>query len=697
MGRIGVFIAEDHTLVREGTRQILEQQPDLAVVGEADRGDLAVERIARLRPDVALLDVRLPGLNGVAATARLRSEAPAVRALLLSAYDDAEYILAALQAGAAGYLLKTVPGQELVAAVRAVHAGETVLQEAVSRALAEHWRRAGLPDGGGRLSAREREVLSLLAGGLANKEIAARLGISLRTVEGHLGNVFGKLGVGSRTEALLYALKHRLLLEGGEDPAMSIGAPALARPRWGGAPAPAPPQRDGRLRAAQALALVIVLAYGATELAGARWPLGSQDFAPIALFAIPMAYATRGLPRRPAALANAAVLALAVGTAALLRLGPERLADSAQAALVGLVAVAVGQRVQHELLVRRRAEAAGAALAASEARYRALFEQSRAPILLAGADGLVREANAAAGLLFGAAGGLAPAGRPLASLVGPDLAARLLQGRPPDEVVLPAPSREELLLRPLCAGLADADGAPLLQVVLQDITEERRERRRLDAYAASVLRGQEEERRRISQELHDEPVQALIAVCRRLDALPGRQRLPAETLAALGQARDLVEATAGGLRELAQGLRPPSLDDLGLAAALRQLAGAFERRSGVAATLAVRGEGRLPPEVELALFRIAQEALRNVERHAAARHVALTLCFEAEVTLAVADDGRGFRPETAARPGERGRLGLLGMQERAAWLGGRLDIASAPTGGTTITAHFPTPVAPNIA
>jgi DNA-binding NarL/FixJ family response regulator len=209
---IDVFIAEDHTLVREGTRQILEQQPDLHVVGEADRGDLAVERLARLHPHVAVLDFRLPVLNGVEVTARVHAAQPDVKVLLLSAYDDAEYILAALQAGAAGYLLKTVPGHELVAAIRAVYAGETVLQDAVSRVLAAHWRRASLAAGSAQLSAREREVLGLLAAGLANKEIARRLSISLRTVEGHLGNVFGKLGVGSRTEAVLYALEHRLLV-----------------------------------------------------------------------------------------------------------------------------------------------------------------------------------------------------------------------------------------------------------------------------------------------------------------------------------------------------------------------------------------------------------------------------------------------------------------------------------------------------
>jgi DNA-binding NarL/FixJ family response regulator len=215
MTAITVFIAEDHTLVREGTRQILEQQADLRVVGEAERGDDAVSQVVALRPDVALLDLRLPGLNGIAAAARIVADAPAVRVLLLSAYDDEDYVLAALRAGAAGYLLKTAPGRELVEAVRAAYAGETVLAPPLARKLAQYWQRAGRA-GSTQLSPRELEVLRLLAGGCSNKDIAATLGISLRTVEGHLGNVFAKLGVGSRTEAVLYAVQHRLLsLEGG--------------------------------------------------------------------------------------------------------------------------------------------------------------------------------------------------------------------------------------------------------------------------------------------------------------------------------------------------------------------------------------------------------------------------------------------------------------------------------------------------
>lgn len=216
MGRIDVFLAEDHTVVREGLRQILEQQPDLRVVGEADRGDAALEAIGRLRPHVALLDFRLPGLTGVEVTTRLVATWPEIKVLILSAYDDVDYVVAALQAGAAGYLLKTVHSEELVAAVRAVHAGEAALQPAVAQKLAQYWQRRGAAGAGVRLSPRELEVLHLLARGLPNKVIAQQLGIRLHTVEGHLANLFAKLGVTSRTEAVLYAVHHHLLsLDGG--------------------------------------------------------------------------------------------------------------------------------------------------------------------------------------------------------------------------------------------------------------------------------------------------------------------------------------------------------------------------------------------------------------------------------------------------------------------------------------------------
>ncbi len=144
---ITVFIADDHPLVREGTRQILEQHADLQVIGEAERGDRAVELIAQVQPHVVLLDVRLPGLSGIEASARIVRSWPEIKVLLLSAYDDEDYLLAALQAGAAGYLLKTAPSTEVIAAVRAAHRGETVLSSAVARKVAQYWQRGAPSEG----------------------------------------------------------------------------------------------------------------------------------------------------------------------------------------------------------------------------------------------------------------------------------------------------------------------------------------------------------------------------------------------------------------------------------------------------------------------------------------------------------------------------------------------------------------------
>ena len=206
------MIADDHTLVRDGIRQFLEQEPDLHVVGEAGTGDEALALCERLQPDLALLDVRLPGLSGIRVVAELRERCPGTRSLILSAFDDEEYVAAALEAGAAGYLVKTIPATELVATVRRAQAGEVVLPPALAARIAGRYRHRDQ-----RLSPREADVLRLLAEALPNKLIARRLGISERTVENHLRRVFDKLGVGSRTEAVLVAMQ-RHLVAAGEEP-----------------------------------------------------------------------------------------------------------------------------------------------------------------------------------------------------------------------------------------------------------------------------------------------------------------------------------------------------------------------------------------------------------------------------------------------------------------------------------------------
>jgi NarL family two-component system response regulator LiaR len=208
---IRILIADDHAFVREGTRRILEQEPDLEVVAEAGDGEEAISLSCDLKPDVALLDVAMPRLDGIEATRRIKALCPAVAILVLSAYDDDQFVFGLLEAGAAGYLLKNVRGQEIVDAIRAVHAGESVLHPSVARKVLNRF--AGTP-GKQRekkamdlLTEREMEVLRMVTKGSSNKEIADGLCLSVRTIQGHLANIFNKLRVSSRTEAVVYALK----------------------------------------------------------------------------------------------------------------------------------------------------------------------------------------------------------------------------------------------------------------------------------------------------------------------------------------------------------------------------------------------------------------------------------------------------------------------------------------------------------
>ena len=209
---IRVVVVDDHALHRDGTRQILDAHPDLQVVGDASSGEVALALINQLHPDVVLMDIRLPGMNGIEVTRRLTRDHPGVRVLMVSAYDEDEYVRGALEAGAAGYLSKPAPGKELVQAVRSVARGTSVLQSGLTARLL---LAARAPEhGAADLSERELAVLTLLAEGLHNREIAAQLSISTRTVDRHCDNIYAKLGVGSRTEAVVRAISTKLLSVG---------------------------------------------------------------------------------------------------------------------------------------------------------------------------------------------------------------------------------------------------------------------------------------------------------------------------------------------------------------------------------------------------------------------------------------------------------------------------------------------------
>jgi DNA-binding NarL/FixJ family response regulator len=205
-----VLLVDDHAMVRRGLREFLGLFDDIEVVGEARDGLDAVEAAARLRPDVIVMDLNLPRLDGVAATREIRAATPGVEVVALTAFVDEERVLAALEAGAAGFLLKDAEADDVAAAIRAARAGEVYLDPAVAGIVARQLRTpmaAALPVDDQGLTPRERDVLALVARGLPNREIGERLGITERTARTHVSNILAKLGLTSRTQAALYAIE----------------------------------------------------------------------------------------------------------------------------------------------------------------------------------------------------------------------------------------------------------------------------------------------------------------------------------------------------------------------------------------------------------------------------------------------------------------------------------------------------------
>lgn len=213
-GKIRVLLVDDHTILRDGIRLLLSSQEDIEVVGEAGDGEEAVAKARELKPDVILMDISLPKVNGIEATRLIKAERPESKILILTMHEDEEYVFPLLAAGASGYILKKTASSELISALRAVAEGNAFLHPAIAKTVLEKYRQGqpasagGGPDG---LTEREVEVLRLIAQGLSNREIADRLFISIKTVQAHRSNIMEKLNLHDRVELAKYALRKGLI------------------------------------------------------------------------------------------------------------------------------------------------------------------------------------------------------------------------------------------------------------------------------------------------------------------------------------------------------------------------------------------------------------------------------------------------------------------------------------------------------
>jgi NarL family two-component system response regulator LiaR len=208
--KIRVLLVDDHGVVREGLRAYLELESDIEVVGEAKDGREAVRRAQELGPDVVLMDLVMPVMDGVEATATIKQQWPSTRVIALTSFVDDERVVPAIKAGATSYLLKDVAAVDLVRAIRAAQAGQAQLHPEAARRLMQQVSTPRKPNAAAELTEREREVLRLVAQGRSNKEIARELVVSERTIKGHVSNILGKLGLQDRTQAALYAVRHGL-------------------------------------------------------------------------------------------------------------------------------------------------------------------------------------------------------------------------------------------------------------------------------------------------------------------------------------------------------------------------------------------------------------------------------------------------------------------------------------------------------
>lgn len=453
--------------------------------------------------------------------------------------------------------------------------------------------------------------------------------------------------------------------------------------------------RDRRFWIVQAMVLGVSGGHVASELLevldGPH--LEAVYFVPASLYFFPILYASLNFGREGAIPTAVWSAVLAIPNILIWHHGMERVGETAQLTMMIVLATIVAWRVDKEVAAREQAEALERARRLSELKYRGLFDGAAEPILVVNERGVVEEANAAAASLLGKTTSSLK-GRTTLDLLGQEaagvLAAALNSPRErSSELHLPRPDGSDVWLEPLSTVVPGPSGDFLAQVLLKDVTE----RRGFQHYAREVTRAQEAERQRIAQELHDVSVQSAIMICRRLDAAAEavEEGTPEDITRTIADARHTAETMADELRRFSRDLRPLILDDLGLVPALKRLLLELEDRSSLDVRFNASGPvRRLDPAIELAMFRIGQEALRNIETHAKAAHASMDIKFDdANVTLTISDDGSGFVVPRLATLISGGRLGLLGMQERARLVGGVCEIRSNPTSGTDVIVVVP--------
>jgi PAS domain S-box-containing protein len=362
--------------------------------------------------------------------------------------------------------------------------------------------------------------------------------------------------------------------------------------------------------------------------------------------------------------------------------------EAGQVGVTLAVGTVLAWRVKLEAEQRQRAESSSRELAESEEKYRSIFESAGDPILVCDSDGVIRASNDALAAMCGFSAPLS--GVHTSELFGEEGARRFLSAASSPasrlRLTLNRNDGSTIVVDAVRTFLGGDSEQATVQAIIRDVTEQEQRHQQMRAYVRAVTKAQEEERTRIARELHDDTAQALVMLGRGLDAARD-----SSSGAKLEEARTLADSILEGVRRFSRDLRPSILDDLGLLPAIEWVSAEATRRGQIRATVEVSGEPRrLSAEAELVLFRIAQEALRNAEKHGGDCAAIVSVEFaENEVVLRVSDDGKGFAPENSDHADREGKLGLLGMRERAELLGARFQIESKPGKGTTVTVVLP--------